>query len=53
MYQVIKIFAEKYEELFQKTMLVEIMNDIISHRRGDIFAEDRPEQGSSVGSKLN
>jgi hypothetical protein len=29
------------------------MNDIISHRRGDIFKEEKPEQGSSVGSKLN
>ncbi|OMJ85152.1 hypothetical protein SteCoe_13620 [Stentor coeruleus] len=41
-YKVLKNFAEKYPVLFERSELVEIMNEIIRNRRGDIF-EEKPE----------
>ena len=41
-YKVLKNFAEKYPVLFDRSELVEIMNEIIRNRRGDIF-EDKME----------
>lgn len=39
-YNMLKNFAEKFPILFDRSQLVEIMNEIIRNRRGDIF-EDR------------
>lgn len=39
-FQILKSFSEKYADLFEKTQLVEVMNEIIGHRRGDIFGDD-------------
>jgi hypothetical protein len=42
-YRILKSFAEKHPVLFERSELVEVMNEIIRNRRGDIF-EDRVEQ---------
>ena len=41
-YKVLKNFAEKFPVLFDRSELVEIMNEIIRNRRGDIF-EDKSD----------
>ena len=38
-YGILKSFAEKHPVLFDRSELVEIMNEIIRNRRGDIFEE--------------
>ena len=48
-YKVLKIFAEKHPVLFDRSELVEIMNEIIRNRRGDIF----DEKGESLDGKKN
>jgi len=44
---VLKTFAEKYPVIFERSELLEIINEIIRHRRGDIFGEDKGEIGAS------
>jgi hypothetical protein len=50
----LKNFSNKYAEVFEHSDLVEVMNEIISHRRGDIFPEDRldsPATGTVASSR--
>ena len=38
-FRVVKNFAEKYPVVFERSELVEVINEMIRHRRGDIFKE--------------
>lgn len=50
-YAGLKKFAEKYYEVFDSSYLVEIMNDIIGQRRGEIFASERGESPGTSFTK--
>jgi hypothetical protein len=50
-YAGLKKFAEKYYEVFDSSYLVEIMNDIIGQRRGDIFGNERGESPGTSFTK--
>lgn len=39
-YRILKSFAEKHPALFDRSELVEVMNEIIRNRRGDIFENE-------------
>lgn len=50
----LKAFSIKYAEVFENSELVEVMNEIISHRRGEIFPEDvldSPATGTLASSR--
>jgi hypothetical protein len=44
-YKVLKQFSELHLEIFEESQLMDIMNEIVTERRGEIF----PESGDSVG----
>ena len=48
-YTVIKAFAKEKNEAYQQSNLVELMNKVVEHRRGEIFDHDQSQMSGRGG----